>query len=186
MKRYFRYIKELFRYNYINPGAKLGKNVRIDHFVVIDDNVEIGDNTWIGNWVHIRPGSRIGHNSEIRDWCYISTDVQIGNHTKVCQKANIGGYIKIGNGCFLAPGLSTSNTKNIKHNRKIKDYVIDIPIIEDNVRIGTNVTILPGVVLGKDSYIGGGAVVTKSTDPYGVYIGNPAKKIKEVLPEERV
>lgn len=72
------------------------------------------------------------------------------------------------------------------HNYMDKDELIknqghteeDI-IIEDDVWIGYGVQIMPGIIIRKGSVIGAGAVVTHSTDPYGVYAGVPAKKIKE-------
>ena len=51
--------------------------------------------------------------------------------------------------------------------------------IEDNVWIGANVTILDGVTIKSGCVIGAGAVVTKSTEPNGIYAGVPARKIKE-------
>ena len=170
----------------IGDNVKIGKNVRIDNYVVIDENVTIGDGVWIGNWTHIRPGVKIGNGSEVRDWCYVSLNVQIGENTIVCQKANVGQSIIIGNNCFISPGFSSANTRNIGYKRNIKDYEIEIPIIEDNVRIGTNVTILPGVTVRKECFIGGGAVVTKSTEAGGVYVGNPARKIKDVRKEDMI
>ena len=53
-------------------------------------------------------------------------------------------------------------------------------IIEDDVWIGTNSIILKGVKLGRGSVIAAGSVVTKSTKPFHIYGGNPAKIIKEI------
>ena len=52
-------------------------------------------------------------------------------------------------------------------------------IIEDDVWIGANVVIMPGITLRKGTVVGAGAVVTHSTDPYSVMAGVPARKIKE-------
>lgn len=187
MKKYLRFIKELFRFNFINPGAKLGNNVRIDHFIVIEHDVEIGDNTWIGSWSHIRHKTKIGHDSEIRDHCYLAgLGVIVGNYTKICQKSNVCAGTIIGNKCFIAPQLSASNTKRMNHCRNIKEYEWLSPVIEDGVQIGINVTLIPGVRLAKDCYIGAGSVVTKDTESYGVYVGNPAQKIKELPLDERL
>lgn len=49
----------------------------------------------------------------------------------------------------------------------------------DNVWIGYGAQILSGVVIAEGCIIGAGAVVTKSTAPYGVYVGVPAKRIKD-------
>lgn len=51
-------------------------------------------------------------------------------------------------------------------------------IIEDDVWIGSRVTILPGVIIGKGCIIGASAVVTKSMPPYSVVAGNPAIVVK--------
>lgn len=51
-------------------------------------------------------------------------------------------------------------------------------IIEDDVWIGSRVTILPGVKIGRGSIIGAAAVVTKDVPPYSVVAGNPAKIMK--------
>ena len=51
-------------------------------------------------------------------------------------------------------------------------------IIEDDVWIGSRVTILPGVTIGEGSVIGASAVVAKSVPPYSVVVGNPAKIVK--------
>ena len=57
--------------------------------------------------------------------------------------------------------------------------IINQPVyIEDFVGIGASVTILPGVRLSIGSVIGAGSVVTKDTEPWTIYIGNPAKPVK--------
>ena len=50
-------------------------------------------------------------------------------------------------------------------------------IIEDDVWIGMNAVILPGVTIRKGTIVGAGAVVTKSTGEYEIVAGVPAKKI---------
>ncbi|ELT5784431.1 hypothetical protein R6191_001668 [Campylobacter upsaliensis] len=62
--------------------------------------------------------------------------------------------------------------KLIKKNTKI--------IVEDDVWIGANVTIMPGVRLRRGCIIGAGAVLTKDTDEFGVYAGIPAIKIRQL------
>ena len=52
--------------------------------------------------------------------------------------------------------------------------------IDDGCQIGANVTILPGVHIGKEYVIGAGAVVNKDCEPNGVYVGVPAKRIKDL------
>lgn len=51
-------------------------------------------------------------------------------------------------------------------------------IIEDDVWIGAGVKVLDGVTIAQGCVIGANSVVTKSTEPYGIYVGVPARKIK--------
>lgn len=63
---------------------------------------------------------------------------------------------------------------------KYRDKIISSPIVLENfVNICANVVIFPGVKLGEGSVVGAGAIVTKDTEPWTVYIGAPAKPIKE-------
>ena len=51
--------------------------------------------------------------------------------------------------------------------------------IGDDVWIASNAAVLPGVTVAKGCVIGAGTVVTKSTEPYSVYLGSPARRIGE-------
>ena len=62
--------------SHIHENSILGKNVKIDAFTVIYDDVEIGDNCWIGPNVTILPGARIGKNCKIYPGAVISADPQ--------------------------------------------------------------------------------------------------------------
>ena len=64
----------------------------------------------------------------------------------------------------------------------VKDYEFSKPvIIGDNLWIAMNVCILPGVVIGYNSIIGAGSVVTKNISPNEIWVGNPAKYIKTLI-----
>lgn len=57
-------------------------------------------------------------------------------------------------------------------------YNADV-IIEDYVWTGFRATILPGVVIGKGAVLGVNSLATKSLNPFGIYVGSPARKISE-------
>lgn len=59
-------------------------------------------------------------------------------------------------------------------------------IIEDDVWIGANAIILSGVTIGEGAIIGAGSVVTKNVEPYTIFAGNPAKKIKMRFTEDEL
>jgi maltose O-acetyltransferase len=96
--------------------------------------------------------------------------------------------IVIGKNVSIAPNVvfiadSCANNGNIINTLSyIKDHltVAATIIIEDDVWIGANVTILPGITIGTCSVIGAGSVVTKDVEPYSIYAGIPAKMIRNL------
>lgn len=74
---------------------------------------------------------------------------------------------------------------DIRSNEKRRDDDRDI-IIEDDVWIGANAMILRGVRVGKGSVIAAGSVVTKDVEPYCIYGGVPAKKIRQRFTNEQI
>jgi maltose O-acetyltransferase len=98
------------------------------------------------------------------------------------------GVLKIGANVSIAQNVTfvlcsdPNNGDEIKtipyvRNNLIKNAGITV---EDEVWLGANVTILPGCKIGRCSVIGAGSVVTENIDPYSVYAGVPAKKIRDL------
>lgn len=102
--------------------------------------------------------------------------------------------IFIGDNVSIAPYVTfvsvaeANNGKEINTLPYVKEYLTqEQPIhVEDEVWIGANVTILPGVHIGRCSVIGAGSVVTKDVESYSVYAGVPARKIRDLKTGERV
>ena len=102
--------------------------------------------------------------------------------------------IIIGNNVSIAPNLTfiTESTANNGQEINTLPYVKNILtkegniIVEDEVWIGASVTILPGVRIGRCSVIGAGSTVINDVEPYSVYVGNPARKIRDLKTGERV
>jgi acetyltransferase-like isoleucine patch superfamily enzyme len=156
------------------------KNLHIGRYTKIDKDVWIGDNVWIGSWVHIRPDTTLAAKVHIRNWCMIEGGgLYIGHNTRIMQYCNITAGAHIGRECFISPHVVMANDRDMVYpNPEPGDRTP--PMIRDKVRIGVNATILPGVVLGEGCVIGAGAVVTKDTEPYTIYVGNPARPIRKV------
>lgn len=108
--------------------------------------------------------------------------MQIGKGTYIFSdnlEGNEPYLIKIGNNCIIAAGVTllTHDASACYFSSKIRDLFGFIEI-GNNVFIGVNATIMPGVTISDDCIIGAGSVVTKSVrEPGSVIAGNPAKKI---------
>jgi len=135
---------------------RIGKNVTIGHHCSFSyKNITIGNNVSIGDYAS-----------------FISTisKIEIGNYVLIGPNVTIRGgnhrYDLIGKYIFEI----TENEKLSIHDGNV--------IIEDDVWIGCNCTILKGVVVGRGSVIGAATVLRHDVPPYSVVIGNPSRLIK--------
>ena len=111
-------------------------------------------------------------------------DVIIGDHTRIGLHNTINGPVTIGCHVNLAQGITVTA---LNHNFEASDKRIDeqgvstTPVtIEDDIWIGANAVILPGVTIGNHSVVAAGAVVTKNVPPHSLVAGVPAKIIKQI------
>ena len=100
------------------------------------------------------------------------------------------GPATIGHHVNLAQNVTVTG---LNHNYQDADKRIDEqgvstrPVtIEDDVWVGANAVILPGVTLGKHSVVAAGSVVSRSVPPYSVCAGSPAKVIKQFNPQSKI
>ena len=139
--------------------VKFGKNVSIIEPVNLYE-CSIGDNCFIGPFVEIQKNAKIGKNTRIQ------------SHSFICSN------VKIGNNCFIGHGVNFINDKFLKKKIINKSNKFLKTVVEDNVLIGSNSTIMP-IKIEERSVIGAGSVVTKNCKKNKVYVGNPAKIIKK-------
>lgn len=135
----------------------------------------VGDGTRVWQFAVVLAGARIGKNCNICAHTFIENDVVIGNNVTVKCGVQLWDGIRIGNNVFIGPNVTFCNDKYPKSGNK--DFDCIQTIVEDDVSIGANATILPGLRLGKGCVIGAGSVVTKDVKPGSTVVGNPAKEI---------
>lgn len=95
--------------------------------------------------------------------------------------------VKIGDNCMLAPNVAIYTAGHPVHpdtRNTMYEYGIEVTI-GDNVWIGGNTVICPGVKIGSNSVIGAGSVVTKDIPEWSVAAGNPCKVIRKITDDDR-
>jgi acetyltransferase-like isoleucine patch superfamily enzyme len=122
----------------------------------------IGDETFVGPFVEIQKGVDIGKRCKIQ------------SHSFICE------LVTVGDDCFISHGVMFINDRFEEGGPAGGDSSKwERTIIEDNVSIGTNATILP-VRICSGSVIGAGAVVTTDIEEPGVFVGNPARRLRDL------
>lgn len=156
----------------------IGDNCSIGPNSVIFYDVKIGNNTLLGDGASIRENVVIGNYCLISRYVTINYNSSIGNNTKIMDLSHITGNCEIGDNVFISIHVSTVND-NIVINRTYKEEVIRGPVLEDNVTIGANAILLPGIKIGKHSMVAAGSVVTKSVPERVLVMGTPSKIVKK-------
>ena len=129
----------------------------------------------------------LGRKSVVESYCCINNavgDVTIGDYTRIGIHCTVIGPVCIGNNVNLAQGITVTA---LNHNfedtsRRIDEQGISTKpvVIGDDVWIGANAVILPGVTIGRHVVVAAGAVVTKDVPDYSLVAGIPAKVIKQL------
>lgn len=111
-------------------------------------------------------------------------DVIIGDYTRIGLHNTIIGPVTIGSHVNLAQGITITA---LNHNfsdaeKRIDEQGVNTTpvVIEDDIWIGANAVILPGVTIGQHSVVAAGAIVTKDVPPHSLVAGVPAKVIKQI------
>lgn len=111
-------------------------------------------------------------------------DVMIGDHTRIGLHNTIIGPVTIGSHVNLAQGITvTALNHNFENSKKRIDeqgVSTSAVVIEDDIWIGANAVVLPGVTIGHHSVVAAGAIVTKDVPPHSLVAGVPAKVIKQI------
>jgi UDP-2-acetamido-3-amino-2,3-dideoxy-glucuronate N-acetyltransferase len=142
---------------------------------VIDAGAIIGNGTKIWHFCHIMSGAEIGNDCSLGQNVYVGSKAVIGNNVKIQNNVSVYDSVEIGDDVFCGPSCVFTNVINPRANVNRKAEYLKTKV-EQGVTIGANATIICGVTLGKFSFIGAGAVVTKDVKPFALMTGVPAKQ----------
>jgi len=143
---------------------------------VIDEGCTIGKGSKIWHFSHIMPQCVIGENCNLGQNVVVSPNVVLGNNVKVQNNVSIYTGVICEDDVFLGPSMVFTNVINPRSAVMRRDQYMKT-IVKKGASIGANATIVCGNNIGKYSFIGAGAVVTKEIPDYALVVGNPSKQI---------
>lgn len=133
----------------------------------------------------------IGDGSRIDDFCILSGEIAIGGHCHVTPQCLLAGGrpgIELADFCTLAYGVkifaqsddySGESLTNSTVPREFKRETFAAVRLHRHVIVGANSCILPGVTVGEGCSVGAMSLLTRSTEPWGIYYGVPATRRRD-------
>ena len=143
---------------------------------LIDVGAEIGSETSVWHWVHVCSGAVIGSKCSLGQNVFIGNRVLIGNNVKIQNNVSVYDNVILEDDVFCGPSMVFTNVYNPRSAVSRKHEYRNTHI-EKGVTLGANCTIVCGVRIGHNAFIGAGAVVNKNVKPYALMVGVPAKQI---------
>lgn len=147
------------------------------HTVIYAGNL-IGDDFQTGHGVLVRESSTIGHHVSIGSHSIVEHHVSIGSNVRLHSGVFVPEFSVLEDDCWLGPHVVVTNAR-YPRSARAKEQLRGAHIGR-GAKIGANVTLLPGIVIGESALVGAGAVVTRDVPPGAVVAGNPARVIKSV------
>jgi acetyltransferase-like isoleucine patch superfamily enzyme len=178
---------EIGNFTFIEKGVYIRDYARISTCVRIEKSSMVGSNSFIGHSCVLRPFTSIGDDCVVGHLTVFEGRSVVGDGSLIHAQNHITRGVKIGKKVFIAPMFCGANDPVMIHARRDGKEFEPVPyVIEDYVRIGIGVSVLPGVVIHKNAKIGAGAVVTKDVPENTVVVGCPACATCEVPEDERL
>lgn len=150
------------------------RNYFVHETSVVDEGCRIGKGTRIWHFSHIMSGCVIGENCNLGQNVVVSPGVKLGSNVKVQNNVSIYTGVICEDDVFLGPSMVFTNIINPRSAVIRREQYLET-LVGRGASIGANSTIICGNPIGKYSFIGAGAVVTKEVKPYSLVVGNPAR-----------
>jgi len=180
----------------ISPSARISSKATIEGKVVIEDNVRVLENAVIRGPAYIGAGSIIGNNALVRDYSHIGANCVVGYCTEVKNSyigdrcwfhSNYVGDSIIADDCSFGAGTVLANFRFDEKNVKVGvgDGMIDTgldkfgAIIGTGSKTGINASILPGIKIGPNSFVGPHVCLTKDLGPNKLAIAESRYRVMD-------
>jgi acetyltransferase-like isoleucine patch superfamily enzyme len=148
----------------------IGDRATIRPGTVVYADVSVGDDFATGHAALVREYSTLGDGVLVGTNAVVDGRVEMGSNVRLQTGAYVPPETTIGDDVFLGPHAVVTNDAYPVRERSELDGVT----LEDDVTVGANATVLPGLTVGERSFVAAGAVVTEDVPEGTLAVGTPA------------
>jgi acetyltransferase-like isoleucine patch superfamily enzyme len=150
----------------IAESVVLGSDVKIFHTSLVNlYGCRIGDATKVGAFVEIQKNAFIG------------ARCKISSHTFICEGVTVEDEVFVGHGVMFTNDRFPRAANPDGSLQTEADWKVEPTLVRKGASIGSNVTVVCGVTIGRYALVGAGAVVTKDVPDYAIVAGVPAQVV---------
>jgi acetyltransferase-like isoleucine patch superfamily enzyme len=165
------------------PPLELGSGTIVSTGAIVFAGTKLGTRVIVGDQACVRERCEIGDDVIIGRGALVENDTTVGALTKIQAMAYITAYSTIEDNVFVAPCVQTAND-NLMGRTEKRHELRKGPTIRRGARVGAGAVLCPAVEIGEEAFVGAGAVVVEDVPPHVVVVGNPARVLRDVPPEE--
>jgi UDP-2-acetamido-3-amino-2,3-dideoxy-glucuronate N-acetyltransferase len=153
----------------IAADVRLGKDVKIFQPELVNlYGCTIGDETKIGVFVEIQKNATVG------------ARCKISSHSFICEGVTIDDAVFVGHGVMFTNDRYPRAVTEDGELQTESDWQVVTTRVKRGAAIGSNATVVAGVIIGEEAMVGAGAVVTRDVPDYAIVAGVPARVIGDV------
>jgi UDP-2-acetamido-3-amino-2,3-dideoxy-glucuronate N-acetyltransferase len=141
---------------------------------VVDPGAAVGADTKVWHFSHVMKGANVGRNCNLGQNVVISPGVIVGDGCKIQNNVSLYTGVTLEEDVFCGPSCVFTNVINPRSHVPRK-HEFRSTVVKRGATIGANATIVCGITLGRYSFVGAGAVVTRDVPDYGLVTGVPGK-----------
>jgi acetyltransferase-like isoleucine patch superfamily enzyme len=165
------------------PPLELGPGTVVSTGAIVFAGTRVGARAIVGDQACVRERCDLGDDVVVGRGSLVENDTTIGARTKIQAMAYVTAYSMLEEDVFIAPCVQTSND-NFMGRTERRHELRKGPTIRRGARIGAGAVLCPAVEIGEEAFVGAGAVVVGDVAPRVVVVGNPARVLRDVAPQE--
>lgn len=161
--------------------SNAGESSVFVHAQAVVETTDIGPGTRIWAFAHVMEGAQIGADCNVCDHTYVEGGAVVGNRVTIKSGVYLWDGLRVEDDAFLGPGAMFTNDL---FPRSKQPWECRATTIRRGASIGAGAIILPGLTVGQGAMVGAGAVVISDVPDFAVVVGNPARVVRMLDPQD--
>lgn len=147
------------------------------HDKALCESDAIGAGTRVWAFAHVMKGAVIGKGCNVGDHAFVESGAKVGDHVTIKNCVLIWDKVTVEDEVFLGPNMVFTNDMNPRAAVKKSPDTFLPTLVKRGASIGANATIVCGVTIGENAFIGAGTVVIRDVPAHAMVAGNPGRRI---------